>query len=231
MPPTEKVTIKQTIFSGSFKESTSLATDGELVYVIAGYYGVLLDVMHANGERCCIISPAEFDSYFGHCSISVAEDGNIWIVISPKFCEPDEIKQGAVYCFPPILHSFPLRSFPPPLSYLTQVAVHVHQDCLPLSLLPPRYLNLFPEWRQTVRVEIKPWQLYPDLELALKPGVSVQLVKWMVCHKIDISVTSDMTMVAVLRDGDLAPIHNGSRLHKDTTVICVLLNHLPAAVF
>ena len=222
----------KTVFPYSSVDGGSVATDGELIYVTAQPYTQaqlndqdIIDVIYHDNERCCTIQVQSHDSTSAYaymythkpCDtfVSVADDGNIWVLVSQK-----DSMQGMVYCFPPISHSLPL-----PLSYISLVAAQLHQNSLPISLLPPKYACLFPEWRQIVRVEVKPWQLYPQsMELRLKAEMSLILVKWMICHLMGISMMTDMTMVAVLDNGDTLPVSRESLLDEDTIMICLLLH-------
>ena len=217
---TEKIPKVQSLFKSSHKDMVSLASNRGLVYLTSGYAG-LVDVMHSNGGRCCIVAsttPCHKTWY-----VAVGDNGNVWLLVSDEYDDDDDDIWGVVYCFPPVFRYFPLPSFPPPLSYLSEVAVHVHQDDLPVSLLPPRYTSLFPEWSQIVEVQVKPWQACPrSIELRLKTGMSLGLVQWMIRQKLDLSSASDMTVVAISKDGGVVPRNDGS-LHKDTAMICLLL--------
>ena len=185
-------------------ESVAIDSRG-MVHVAAPDYDAHAVVYKYDCNKFCEVIPPE-----SKCNcVAVASDDSVFIGSS-----------NMLFHFPPIADSLPL-----PLSYLSLMAVQVQQDSLPVSLLPPMYAHLFPEWRQAVRVEVKPWQIYPQsMELRLKADMSLQLVKWMICHQLGVAVASDMIeMIAVLSNGDILSINDNGTLHKDTATIIVLI--------
>ena len=114
------------------------------------------------------------------------------------------------------------RNPPPSLSYLSQLVVKQYENFLPVSLLPNKFAFIFPEWTQPIKIETRPWQVcITSLQLNLKTGMSLLVVKWMVCYKLNVKYDSVLEIKAITTTGDEIIVNDGT-LTIEMVIIIVL---------
>ena len=116
------------------------------------------------------------------------------------------------------------RNPPPSLSYLSQLVIKRYENVLPVSLLPNKFTVMFPEWTQPIKIEVRPWQVCViPLQLNLKTGMSLLVVKWMVCYKLNVKYDTVLEVKAITTNGNEVAANDGI-LTIDMSIIVVFFD-------